>query len=147
MIIDRFERLLNYRVILKNIDKALSKLEEISDWQEGKRYSFDGGFLFFQKGQTKRLVDAQFEAHERYIDVQILLKGAEYVALEDLKNLRVTIPYDPEKDVAKYDGETKHFMKVEEGMVYVCFPWDAHQAVFHIEQPLSFTKVVIKLEI
>lgn len=147
MIIDHKERLVNYQAILRNIDKALTKLHELTDWQEGQRYPFDGGFLFFQNGETKPLAQAQFEAHKKYIDVQVVLAGAEYVALEDLSNLSVAIPYSNERDVEKYDGPTNHVMKISQGMAYVCFPWDAHKAVFHLEQPLNFSKAVIKLEI
>lgn len=49
--------------------------------------------------------------------------------------------------VEKYEGGMQHFMKITEGMAYVCFPWDGHKAVFHIDQPLEFTKAVIKLEV
>lgn len=38
-------------------------------------------------------------------------------------------------------------MLITEGMAYICFPWDGHQAVFHVEQPLTFTKAVLKLAI
>lgn len=148
MIIDRIERLGKYQAILGKINKALTEVKNRqNDFQEGKQYAFDGGFIFFQTGQTKPLQKTQFESHKKFIDVQLLLKGAEYVALEDLSQLTTSIPYNSEKDVEKYDGGTNHFIKITEGMAYVCFPWDGHKAVFHLEESLSFTKAVIKLEI
>ncbi|MMZ63273.1 hypothetical protein D1872_255180 [compost metagenome] len=77
----------------------------------------------------------------------MVLKGSEYVALEDLSNLSVAIPYSEDRDVEKYAGATQHVMKITEGMAYVLFPWDAHKAIFHMDQPLAFTKAVIKLEV
>ncbi|MGT2929485.1 YhcH/YjgK/YiaL family protein [Streptococcus dentasini] len=148
MIIDRMERLEKYAAVLPHLTPALEAMETYKDsWETGVRYPFDGGVVFFQKGSTKPLVQAQFESHKKYIDVQIILAGAEYAALEDLSNLSVAIPYNDEKDVAKYSGETQHYMKISSGMAYVCFPWDGHKAVFHMEEPLTFTKAVIKLEI
>ena len=68
MIIDKIERLVDYQAILRNIDKALSTLESLKDWEEDVRYPFEGGFVFFQKTGTKPLAESQFEAHRKYID-------------------------------------------------------------------------------
>ncbi|MGT2847091.1 YhcH/YjgK/YiaL family protein [Streptococcus massiliensis] len=148
MIIDSLEHLECYHTLLPNLANALKALDEHKNsWGTGVKYPFEGGFLFFQEGVTKPLVDSQFESHRRHIDVQVLLRGAEYVALEDLSKLSTIIPYSDERDVEKYQGETKHMMKISAGMVYVCFPWDGHKAVFHIDEPLEYQKAVIKLEI
>ena len=148
MIIDRVERLARYQSILPKISTALEAMEEHKEnWKAGERYPFDGGVVFFQSGQTKASEDTQFEAHRKFVDVQVVLEGAEYAALEDLSNLEVIIPYNYERDVEKYTADTEHFMKMTAGMVYVCFPWDGHKAVFHTDEPLEFTKAVIKLEV
>ena len=147
MIIDRIERLEKYQAMLSKIDHALAKVKELQKWEEGVRYPFDGGFVFFQKGETKPLDQTQFEAHKKHIDVQLVLEGAETIALEDVANLSPAFPYAEDKDVVKYDGPTHHMMRITQGMAYVCFPWDAHKAVFHIDQAEAFTKAVIKLEI
>lgn len=147
MIIDKLERISHYREVLPHIDQALTTLDSLSEWQEGQRYPFEGGFLFFQKGTTRPLAESQFEAHRKYIDVQVVLNGSEFVAWEELAKLTVAIPYDPEKDVEKYAGATEHYMKVTAGMAYVCYPEDGHKAVFHLDEPQEFTKAVIKLAV
>ncbi|MEX2805102.1 YhcH/YjgK/YiaL family protein [Streptococcus sp. H31] len=148
MIIDRAERLEYYQPILPKIKDALAVLEaHKDDWEAGVSYSFSGGRLFFQKGRTKPLELSQFEAHRKFIDVQFVLEGAEYVALEDLTELSIALPYQQEKDVEKYEGSVRHYMKITEGMAYVCFPWDAHRAVFHTDEELTFTKAVVKLAV
>lgn len=149
MIIDRINRLKYYSAVsgLEKIDTALSVIEQLQEWEEGVHYPFDGGFIFFQKGVTKPLSESQFEAHKKYIDVQLVLAGSEYLALESVENVAVAVPYNPEKDVEKYNGATHHMMKINQGMGYICFPWDVHKAVFHTDQATTFTKAVIKLEV
>lgn len=148
MIIDRLEHLDHYQEVLPYIENALSALKKYEkNFEVNVRYPFEGGVIFFQEGTTKVLSDTQFESHTKHIDVQVVLKGSEYVALESLENVTSVIPYSEEKDVEKYTAETKHYMKISEGMVYVCYPWDIHKAVFHIGEALHFTKAVIKLEI
>lgn len=48
------------------------------------RYEFDGGYFMVQKGTTRPLEEGTFEAHRRYIDVQIVVEGSEELAWEDL---------------------------------------------------------------
>lgn len=148
MIIDKIDRLTDYQALLPKLPQALAAVKEHQDsFEEGVRYPFDGGVVFFQKGETKPLSEAQFEAHRKFIDVQLVLEGAEYMALTDHSEVEVAIPYDEGKDVEKYSGQTQHIMKVSAGMGYVCFPRDVHKAVFHLDESLAFTKAVIKLEI
>ncbi|MGT2910106.1 YhcH/YjgK/YiaL family protein [Streptococcus cameli] len=147
MIIDRIENLLAYQELLPNLGHALEAVETLKDnWTEGERYPFEGGFVFFQKGETKPLSQSQFEAHRQYIDVQLVLEGEEYMGLSSPEHVAISIPYDEHKDVEKYEGETHHMMKVSAGMGYICFPADIHKAIFHVDEPLAFTKAVIKLK-
>lgn len=145
MIIDTLANLKHYQKLLPNLLTAIEKMRSLKDWQAGEKYYFEGGFVFFQEGETKPMAEAQFEAHRKYIDVQVVLKGQECLAWSELSELTEIIPYSDEKDVRKFEGENTHTMKISEGMAYICFPWDGHKAVFHIEQPLQFTKAVIKL--
>ena len=147
MIIDAFENLKNYENLLPNLTAALNKMKSVKNWVAGEKHEFSGGFVFFQEGVTKPLAEAQFEAHKKYIDVQVVLEGAEYLAWNRIDDLIETAPYQSEKDVQKFQGKSLHSMKVSEGMAYVCFPWDGHQAVFHLEESLLYKKAVIKLEI
>ncbi|WP_404996546.1 YhcH/YjgK/YiaL family protein [Caldifermentibacillus hisashii] len=147
MIIDALSMIDRYKELLPNIHDGIEKMESVKDWKPGEKYIFESGYVFFQEGTTKPLEEAQFEAHRNYVDVQVVLKGNEYLAWSELTDLTEIIPYNTEKDVQKFVGENAHMMKISEGMVYICFPWDAHKAVFHMDQPLQFTKGVIKLKI
>ncbi|MGT2799928.1 YhcH/YjgK/YiaL family protein [Streptococcus marmotae] len=148
MIIERIDCLVKYQALLKNIEAALAELDlRKNHFEEGVRYSFNGGFIFFQTGITKFRKEAKFETHRKYIDVQVILEGSEYLALADPSQLNTIISYDANKDVEKYEGEIRNYIRIDKGMAYVCFPWDAHQAVFHLQEPSYFKKAVIKLEI
>lgn len=147
MIIDDFANIRQYTRLLPHIPQALGKLDGIVEPKSGEKYEFEGGFLFFQEGETKPLTEALYEAHRKYADLQILLKGEEYLAWSKLEDLREVLPYDQNKDVQKFTGTENQIMKISGGMAYICFPWDGHKAVFHVDAPLHFTKVVIKLEL
>lgn len=145
MIIDTLDQLEKYQKLLPNLSQGLEVLHQVQKPQLDQRYPFDGGFVFFQEGQTKPLEEAQFEAHRLYVDVQVVLAGSEYLAWSKLADLTEMVAYDQEKDVQKFTGADQYVLKITEGMAYICFPWDGHKAVFHIQQPLSYRKAVIKL--
>ncbi|EOH75243.1 MULTISPECIES: YhcH/YjgK/YiaL family protein [Enterococcus] len=147
MIIDAIANLSHYTKLFPTIPEALETMNSIEHQELGKKYFFKGGYFFFQEGATKPIEEAQFEAHRKYADLQIVLKGEEYIAWNKLTDLTEVLPYDSEKDVQKFVGQNTHKMKISEGMAYICFPWDGHQAVFHVDQPLHFMKAVIKLEL
>ncbi|GCF95084.1 hypothetical protein NRIC_29750 [Enterococcus florum] len=146
MIIDTFDRLEQYEKLLPKLPNALAAMAQIEEPLLGQRYLFDGGFLFFQEGETKPSQTAQFEAHRKYVDVQLVLSGNEYLAWSKLEDLTESTAYDQEKDVQKFSGAEQHVLKMTKGSAYICFPWDGHKAVFHIERPLNFRKAVIKLD-
>ena len=100
-----------------------------------------------QRGETKPLSEGTFESHQKYIDVQILLEGQEEMAWMELDNLTEAIPYDEEKDAARWNGECTHHMLITKDMFYIAYPHDGHKAVSHVDEKNSFTKIILKLPV
>ncbi len=144
MIIDHVDRLMEYKDLLPNLKEGLDAIRALPEAKVG-RYEFDGGYFMVQQGQTKPIQEGTFEAHRKYIDVQMILEGSEELAWEDIRALKTVIPYNPEKDAERLNGNHEHVMKISKGMFYAAFPWDAHQPVAHTDQPQTFTKIVLKL--
>ncbi len=144
MILDKTENLLFYDKMVPSLKNGVTKLNQISQNEEG-RYEFDGGYLMIQKGETKPLSEGTFEAHKKYIDVQIVLEGCEEISWANIKDLETVIEYDNIKDVERLDGERKHNVFVEDGMFYIMFPSDCHKPISHTNQQYKYTKCVMKL--
>lgn len=144
MIVDRIENILFYEKLLPNIASGMEKVKELKNPEVG-RYEFDGGYFMIQKGETKPLEEGTYEAHRKYIDVQIILEGSEEVAWKPISELTSVIPYDPQKDAERFDGTKEHVMLISAGMFYAAYPKDGHKPVSHTEKKQSFTKIVMKL--
>jgi YhcH/YjgK/YiaL family protein len=147
MIIDQFSNIRKYSTLVHQLEQGLNKYEEIKTGLEVGRYEFEGGFLMVQKGGTKPMKDGDFEAHKKYVDLQIVVSGSEEIAWCDIDNMVLSQPYSEEKDVQFFEAEEKHTMLITEGMFYIAFPHDGHKAVRHTLEPKSFTKVIIKLPV
>lgn len=149
MIIDDFKHIELYSSMLPNLDKGLTAIKEAQEkggLNEGT-YTFQGGFFKVQKGVTKAFTEGTFEAHKKYIDVQILLDGSEEIAWKDLGDLTEVIPYDEEKDAARYNGTFEHSIMINKGMFWAAFPHDGHKAISHSGKQHNFTKIILKLPI
>lgn len=144
MIVDRIENILFYKDVLPHLAEGMELLNSKKDWEPG-RYSFEGGYFLIQEGVTKPMEEGTYEAHRRYIDVQIMLKGCEELAWKEYRDLVPAVPYQPEKDQERLDGPKDHVMLISEGMFYAAFPHDGHKAVSHTREQHSYVKAVMKL--
>ena len=111
MIVGKLKYLYRYKGISKNIDTCINFIEEkglegLLALPEGKT-EIDGKNVYVNRNTyvAKDKKDTFFENHENYMDLQVVLKGNEYFAYTDISNpdLKVTTPYNPEKDVTKYN--------------------------------------------
>jgi len=116
------------------------------DWN-GERREFDGGYAVCQQGETKPLDEGTFEAHIKYIDVQIIRESAAWYTLWNrVQDLEEAIPYNAEKDCARYGGEGP-LLELRPGMFAVFYPEDAHKADRFLKggSPVPYKKHLIKL--
>lgn len=146
MIIGKKEDLSKYAAVLPNLENGLKACENADKLPVG-RYEFEGGYFTIQQGKTKSLAEGTYESHRRYIDVQIILEGQEEIAWQSLDNLESCTEYDEASDKQRYTGEHSHHMLITEGMFWVAFPEDGHQALGHLDHEHEYKKIVLKLPV
>ncbi|MCR5625841.1 MAG: YhcH/YjgK/YiaL family protein [Lachnospiraceae bacterium] len=147
MIIDKYSLVSNYREMLPHLDNAVKVLESLGKDPKVGRYEFEGGYFMIQEGDTVDISEGDYEAHRRYIDVQVILKGSELVAWDDIEDLKVSKTYDNIKDFEMLSGDVKHVFKIDEGMFWVAFPSDAHKACKDMGEKTHYKKAVVKLPV
>lgn len=146
MIIDKVENIRFYSPLLNNLDNALKAVSALEHLEPGK-YAFDGGGYFMvQKGETKPMDEGDYEAHKKYVDVQLVVEGSEEIAWADVSDLK-EVSYDEDKDKMALSGGTEHRMNIGSGMCWIAFPHDGHKAIRHSGEKQSYTKIVIKLPV
>ncbi len=99
---------------------------------------------------TKLSDVSQFESHEKYIDIQILLKGQEYVYYTNKSNLTVAKPYNSENDITFYGNSIAEYdrIKLDGTNFVILYPHEAHAPQVCVnDTPLKVKKVVIKIKI
>lgn len=147
MIVDKLGELEKYYGQIPHLEAAMAYIQAHQDLPEGVQ-TFNGGTVVKQTGTTKPADDGLFEVHMKYLDVQILLKGKEYILWNALSEMEEAIPYDSVKDVRRLSGEGA-LLEMHPGMCCILYPWDAHKGCRHPvgAQATEYEKLVIKLEV
>ena len=98
---------------------------------------------------TTRAADACFpETHQRFVDIQYLVEGEEYLGWCPLSpELSVRTPYDAARDVTFYERLVPESnLVLLPGSFAVLFPEDVHRPQVATEDgPAPVTKVVVKI--
>jgi len=147
MIVDKLKNIEFYQSMIPNLNKGLEAIKDQMGRMETGRYEFNGGFFMVQKGETKPMAEGLFEAHRKFIDIQIVVAGDEEISWVELEDSIEKTPYDEVKDVAYYEASERHSLYVSEGMFYVVFPQDGHKAIRHTSNAHKFEKIVLKMPV
>jgi len=103
-------------------------------------------FALVSEYKTKDEIDGKLEAHRKYIDLQFVAKGTELFGYAPFRNQQLISEYDEEKDIAFFNGD-KSFMKMEQGMFAVLFPYELHMPGIKTTSRQDVKKIVVKIKV
>lgn len=133
----------------QKLARALEIIEGL-DWDtvECGRYDVDDELYYVvQEYETKYPEQGRYEAHEKYVDIQYIVKGVERMEFAETSKLKVTEKYNPDKDV-KFLEEPKVIDAsiVEEGDYRIFYPEDAHRPGLCVNNtPAKVKKILAKI--
>ncbi|HOY66030.1 MAG TPA: YhcH/YjgK/YiaL family protein [Candidatus Ozemobacteraceae bacterium] len=111
------------------------------------RHEIDGERLFVTVSDytTKRPGEGFWEAHRRYVDVQLVASGRERFGFGRLGEMRLE-SHDDARDLSVLSGEGEFFTLAPE-MAVILFPEDAHMPGMALDgNPGPVRKIVVKIE-
>ncbi len=97
--------------------------------------------------KTKPVSKARFEAHRKYIDLQIIWQGQENIEVTSLDNLKNKTKYDPQKDIVFYKFFKAASLIMNPGYLAVLYPTDAHAPGVSSGCQKVVFKTVVKVKI
>lgn len=147
MIIDLLSNIEQYKVLGERIAMAIDFIQK-NDFKvmEKGKYPIDGDVVFaiVSEYNTKAESDAKAESHKKYIDIQLMVNGSEYMGYLPLTGQKPSETYNPEKDIEFYQLSC-NLVEVSEGMFAIFYPHDIHQPCVLKEISAPVKKVVIKV--
>lgn len=141
--------------VLSNADKYISlnedfklvfdflKQNDLKTMECGK-HELRGDEVYFnlQEYETKPI--QKLEAHKKYIDIQVVAEGEEYMGYTNTDNTTVSEEYNPEKDVVFLNGSIDK-LKANNKNFLIFFPEDAHMPALSTNSPAYVKKAIFKI--
>lgn len=148
MIIDKAENYKTYLGISKRIDKALELMKTVSTDTPCGKYEVMGDELYYivSEPQMRKKEEGKFEAHKKYIDLQYMLRGGEYMVYSPLDKLKLDEVRPESEDCTFYTGEGVA-VKADAGSFYMVFPQDAHMPGCYEDKPTGVKKAIFKIKV
>lgn len=129
MIYDKLENASLYYALHPRFERAFEALQNL-DWGqlECGRHDIDGNDIFVNLAEYKTMLPDQgtWEAHRRYIDIQLIIHGEEQMEHAFNDTLQVKEAYDSSKDVEFYTGKGQ-LITFTESTFAIYFPHDGHK--------------------
>ena len=149
MILAKNETAAAYLGIHPNLDEALKRITpEFLNALGTERVDILPGKVWCTKFTYETVSDDEsfFEAHEKFLDIHMMLEGAERVEIASPKSLHCFVE-KPENDFWAYRGEGRHKLVLAPGDFLVVWPDDAHKIKMTVDTPKTVTKAVFKVKI
>jgi len=109
----------------------------------------EGAFSLEQAYHSKLRTEGKLESHIKYIDIQVIVAGAEIIEVGEISALRVTENLTPAKDVIFYQqsNELSPLRLAGLGATAIFYPNDGHMGGLAIGAPALVRKIVIKVPV
>jgi YhcH/YjgK/YiaL family protein len=109
----------------------------------------DGVFALEQAYVAKPRAEGRWEAHQLYIDVQVVVSGDELMEVTEVSRLHVTEDFTPAKDLLFFgDYAEGSVLRMRAGEVAVFYPADGHKPSLAAGSPAVLVrKTVVKVPV
>ena len=108
------------------------------------KYEIRGEDVFFnlQEYETKSV--QKLEAHKKYIDIQVVLDGEEYMGYTNIDSASVSEIYNEEKDVMFLEGNVDKLL-ADNKTFLIFYPEDAHMPALCANSSKKVKKAIFKI--
>ena len=149
MIIAKNDKARDYLGLSENLDRALELINEDFFASLGdERVGIIPGDVWCTKFSYETISDEEsfFEAHEKFLDIHVMLDGSERVEIASPAELELFDSVN-ENDFYAYRGTGRYSLILSPGSFLVVFPDDAHKIKMHCGEPRKVSKAVFKVRL
>ncbi|MBF0170874.1 MAG: YhcH/YjgK/YiaL family protein [Nitrospinae bacterium] len=144
------EQLCRHRLIADpRLTQGFRWLAENPDPAPGRHELADGAYVTVADYETAPAEGKRFEAHKRFIDIQLVTVGEEQIDVASLDGMAVAIPYADGADIAFYDDPSRwSTLALGPCLFAVFYPDDAHRPGVALPTGAArVRKVVVKIPV
>ena len=145
MIIDKLTNSDEYINLHKDFKLVFDflKTHNIAEMECG-RHELRGNEVFFNLQEYETKPSQKLEAHKKYIDIQVVAKGEEYMGYTNIENTSISEEYNEEKDVMFLNGKVDK-LYADNTRFLIFFPEDAHMPALSVDENKHVKKAIFKI--
>jgi len=150
MIIDQIENWRDYVCLHPGLEAGFRFIAEtFGEPMEDGRYELSGGgYANVESYRSAPAEERKFEAHRKYVDIQVVVSGEEIIEWSPLSALDVEEDYQEERDAGFYRGVAGVTpVRLGPGRFAVFFPGDGHKPGCCVGEPVDVRKIVAKIRL
>lgn len=123
------------------------KENDLANMPVGKYDLFpDGTYATVSDYETKDPESTYFEAHRKYIDIQYVVKGEEYIYLKKIDATKKEYkPYVEKQDIEFFSITGHQKLHAKPDVFFVFFPVDGHKPCLKVNNTSPVRKIVVKI--
>jgi len=146
MVYDNIKNAQRYAGLGERIAAGLNAIQSHIGCEPGK-YEIDGDnvFLLVQHYNTAPVAEKKWETHQKYIDIQYIEDGNEWMGYTDITNLSVDVPYDENNDAELYTGEGA-MLPLQTGDFVILYAGEPHMPGATLNKPAPVRKIIAKIK-
>lgn len=117
-------------------DRVINDLTNINEVIGFDKNRYDEYYINIESTKSKNRNECQYESHEKYVDIHIILEGIEIIETTSPVNLKKISPYDEMKDITFYqplDDVWNTISICTPGTATIFYPYDAHRPLISYE--------------
>ena len=147
MIVDKLENIEKYVSVIP--DYVIEFMKGLDESSLAGHYELNNGcYANIDEYNPKDFSNCKFEAHNKHIDIQMVLSGTERIDIAERKDLKVIQSYDTNKDIIFFSDPLSGVdnVSLEPFKFVYIYPNEAHKP--QIKTSSDFVKkVVVKIPI
>lgn len=145
MIIDNLSNAEKYISLHKDFKLVFDFLKnnDLSKLECGK-HQLRGEEVFFNLQEYETKPTQKLEAHKKYIDIQVVAIGEEFMGYTNIENTSLSEEYDAEKDVMFLTGNVDKLLATNKNFL-IFYPEDAHMPALAVDKQSKVKKAIFKI--
>jgi YhcH/YjgK/YiaL family protein len=148
MVIDSLDNIQLYDKLNIRFNELIKFIEETDfySYKPGKHETeINGVYFLVNEYDTKSENLNILEAHQQYLDVQVMIKGKEIIKFETFDQHQITNEYDKENDYSLFSPKEPNSIVLKSNMFAIFFPQDLHMPGYANKDISSVFKIVFKV--
>ena len=124
---------------------AYAETHDLLSFEKGS-HPIDGERLFVNivEYTTTNAENRFWEAHKKYLDVHVMLRGEDQIDLNFIQNMEVK-EFVEKDDFLPMDGEKNASVILRDGDFLICYPSDGHRTAVAVQEPAAIKKAIFKV--